>query len=468
MPENLTRREFLKELGLLGAGVTLTPVVAEGTPLDVAHAMMDDDWRPGPAARPAWVKTVDKPTVEVDWDKMQRFDERNTCRAGLVKYIGQDRLNEWTKMQQDNLNKWLQENRPGYSLKDVALQAASQVGSAAQSFLGPDKVTTPADRGVPPWKGSPEEAAKIVTAALRHLGAATVGFVELDPKTTEKLIYSFDPDGKELVFADTDRPAEEEKRRIIPRKARWVIVYTVQMSEETLKRAPTILGAQTTNLAYTRYRNIQYRLQTFLRSLGYMALGESSTNALGIAPAFGVMAGLGELSRLNRLITPEYGPMIRVFKLITDLPLAPTKPINAGIMEFCKHCKKCAEACPTKALSFDPEPTWQTRGGWNNPWHKAFFEDSTQCRLGWFQTGTNCGICFSVCPYASKDRALVHQIVKSVAATTPLFDDAFKVFHDLTYGPAPQNYKPVKDPEKWWSLDLPEYGIDTTQGRKNG
>ena len=75
-------------------------------------------------------------------------------------------------------------------------------------------------------------------------------------------------------------------------------------------------------------------MQEFFRGLGYMGLGESSINALGIAPAFGVLGGLGELSRLNRLITPEFGPMVRVFIMITDLPVATDKPIDAGIMKF--------------------------------------------------------------------------------------------------------------------------------------
>jgi reductive dehalogenase len=468
MSNMLTRRQFLKEVGLVGAGVALTPMAAAGMSVDAMNALADDESPTTRLERPSWAKPSDKPTTEIDWKAMQRYDERNTCRGGLVKYIGTEKQAEWTKIQSESLAKWLKEGKSGYTLKDVALQAASGVGSATQSFLGPEKVTAPKDRGVPTWTGTPEEANEIVTAALRHLGAATVGVVELDTNTTEKLIYSFDPDGKELVFADVDQPAEEEKRRIIPRKARWAIVYTVQMSEETLKRAPTILGAQTTNLTYTRNRNIQLRLQTFLRSLGYMALGEASTNALGISPALGVVAGLGEMSRIQRLITPEYGPMVRVFKLLTDLPMAATKPINAGIMRFCSACMKCAESCPTKALSFDREPTWQTKGGWNNPGHKAYFEDSTKCREGWARSGTNCGVCFAVCPYAGKDRALIHQFVKATASATPVMNEFFKTMHDVTFGPAKPDYSPVKDPEKWWDLDLPEYGINTMQGRKNG
>ena len=200
---------------------------------------------------------------------------------------------------------------------------------------------------------------------------------------------------------------------------------------------------------------VQAELQDFLRGLGDHGLGESSTNALGIAPAFGVMAGLGELSRLNRLVTPEFGPMARVFKMVTNLPVATDKPINAGIMEFCSHCKKCAEACPSGALSLDDQPSWDTKGPWNNPGHKAYFEDSVKCMTYWKDAGTNCGICFAVCPFAKDDKAWIHEWVKASIAAAPVTDGFIRSMDDA-FG-----YGAQKDPKEWWELDLPEYGRDS-------
>ena len=453
MPENLTRREFIKDLGALGAVAALSPVAKFG------EAGSD---KPAAIKRPPFIKEVSKPTIEIDWAQVKRYNETNTCRGGFVKYVGQDRLTKLTQIQTENLAKFLKEKKPGYTLKDVALQSGVGAGGAGTSFLGPRKARTPKDLGVPVWTGTPEEASMIVTAALRHFGAATVGFVQLENETTEKLIYSVDPDGKEMKIIDADQPAEDDKSRTIPKKARWVITYTVQMSEETLARAPTILGGLTTSLTYTRFRNIQARLQEFLRGLGYMGMGEASINATGIAPAFAVMAGLGELSRLNRLITPEYGPMVRTFKLITDLPLAPTKPIDAGIWSFCNTCTKCADLCPSKALSYTA-PTWEVRGGWNNPGHKAFFEDSTKCRSYWYEVGTNCGICFAVCPFASKNLSTYNRLRNAVIGTTSIFDRTLKSIDDLLYTPYTEFGKPQKDPELWWTLNLPDYGINTVQ-----
>ena len=458
MPENLTRREFIGELGKLGAAASLVPMVAAGESMAT---------KPFSLGRPGWIKELDEPLTEVDWQQVARYNERHTTRRGFNLYVEQDRIDQLGALAKELLEDKLKNDVPGYTLKDRALQRAARAGkSSGRVFMvDPEKFQGPDTWGVPKWEGTPEEASQLISAALRHMGAATVGFVELQTETTEKFIYSVDPDGKELRIEDVEMPEETEEYRVIPKKARYAIVYTVQMSEETMARCPTVLGSLTTSLTYTRSQNIQDRAQAFLHGLGYMGLGESSTNALGISPALGVYAGLGELSRYNRLLTPEYGPMVRVFKMLTDLPLAPTKPIDAGLYKFCHECKKCADACPGKALSFEDEPSWETRGGWNNPGHRAWFEDSVLCRF--YQrtyTGTNCGLCFSACPFATKNLASFNRVRNYMAATMPAFDKTFKSMDDLLYTNFPLEFgKPQKDCEEWWTLNLPDYGIDTVQ-----
>jgi reductive dehalogenase len=456
----LNRRDFLRAAGI-GAGAAavagVTRSAAAREPGFEAATFSDPAGRP---KRPWWVKTVDEPTIEVDWDRMQRYNERTgTVRGpGMAGYVGEDEVDRLSEVAAKNEKQRMLDNVDGYTLKDQALSGA-HVG-VGRSFLGPQSTSTPEDRGVPKWTGTPEEAAKVIRAAMRHFGAASVGFIELD-KNTRKLIYGVDPDGKELVFTDDTVASEDDDKRYIPNSCKYVIAYTVQMSTETMRRCPTPLASQTTSLAYRRGETIQASTQEFLRGLGYQCLGESSTNALGIAPAFGVMAGLGELSRLNRLITPEFGPMVRVFKLLTDLPVAVDKPIDAGIMEFCKRCKKCAEACPSESLSFLDEPTWETQGGWNNPGHKAYFENSVTCMAYWReQAGTNCGICFAVCPFAKKDRAWIHEWVKAGSSTAPFLDSFLRTMDDA-FG-----YGTQASAEDWWSLDLPEYGINSCQSVK--
>ena len=453
----VSRRDFLRLAGL-GAGAGLAAPKLAGTGKKTAYGAKKFTDPAGRPQRAWWVKTVDEPTTEVDWSKVERYNERTgTVRGpGFASYVGEDRAEALGLVQRELTSERIRNNVPGYTLKDYALDAG-QDQRLGMSFMGPQETDTPEDRGVPKWTGSPEDASRIIRAAMRHYGAARVAFLELDDNT-RKLIYSHDPDGKELIFTDEQVASETEEARYIPNKCKYVILYLVQMSEETLKRAPTMLASQTTGLTYLRGRQIQNSTQEFLRGLGYQALGESSTNALAISPALGIMAGLGELSRFNRLISPEFGPMVRVFKMLTDLPVATDKPINAGILEFCKYCKKCAEACPSGALSFETEPTWDIVGGFNNPGHKAWFDDAVKCMTYWREgAATNCGICFAVCPFAKKDQAWVHSWVKAGIATVPAMDGFFRSMDDA-FG-----YGAQKDNEEWWYLDLPELGVDSTR-----
>lgn len=62
-----------------------------------------------------------------------------------------------------------------------------------------------------------------------------------------------------------------------------------------------------------------------------------------------VLAGLGVIGANNLLITPEYGPRIRLRALSLDAQLAPTGPMD---FSPCASCDiRCREACPQKAFT---------------------------------------------------------------------------------------------------------------------
>ena len=300
----LGRRDFLRAL-TLGAGAaavagTVKPAAAAPAAFS-ASEFADPAGRP---KRPWWVKTVDKPTTEIDWAVMKRYNERNTVRQGMPGYVGKDEVDRYTEAGKKNELQRMLNNVDGYTLKDQAL-AAAHVG-VGKSFLGPQKAQTPKQRGVPNWTGTPDEAARILRAAMRHFGAATVGFFELDDNT-RKLIYGFDPDGKELIFTDDPVASETDKARFIPKSCKYCMAYTVQMSQETMRRSPTVTGSQTTSLAYKRGETIQASAQEFLRGLGYQGLGEAVDQRARHC------AGDGRHGRAGRDVAPESHDHARIW-----------------------------------------------------------------------------------------------------------------------------------------------------------
>lgn len=455
--KKITRRDFLRIAGLASIAVPASRIGAPDSIVEKKDAieLADEAGRP---QRPWWVREVEIPTVEIDWDIKKRVMAQSAVSPGgrnFADFVGEEQAAYIEEIAARNRGKNIQENVPGYSIQDYALYNAllSKTWNAG-GFLGAQAAPTPEDIGIDKWKGTPSEGARLIRVAMRQFGAAQVGFLALN-ENTRKLIFSHDPDGKEIIFEDTHEAYETEIKRVIPIKAKWVVVYSVQMSLESFKRAPTKIAHQAVISAYSRAKYIQHHTQEFIRGLGYQCLGQDVLNSLGISLAFGVLAGLGELSRTNRLITPEYGPLIRTFIMLTDLPVMVDKPIDAGIMEFCKHCKKCAESCPAGALRFEDEPSWDVKGSWNSPGHKAYFEDAVKCYTYWKEVDSDCGICLAVCPFSKKDKAWIHQWVKAGVSVLPALDGFFRSMDDAF------SYGAQKDPELWWHLDLPIFGVGT-------
>lgn len=179
--------------------------------------------------RPWWVSEVDNPTLEIDWQATERFDQTKIQQVSWRKYIGDAKADELTKRHDKKVHQWMTEGRDGYTIRDRTLDIASRnAGTSGVSFTGSwsktggggnhatgdeethfardgagppsgigSKVLSPEEMGVPRWKGTPQENARMIRSALRHFGTDQVGYVELKPDTTEKLIYEFDAmDGK--------------------------------------------------------------------------------------------------------------------------------------------------------------------------------------------------------------------------------------------------------------------------------
>lgn len=61
-----------------------------------------------------------------------------------------------------------------------------------------------------------------------------------------------------------------------------------------------------------------------------------------------VLAGLGCIGKNNMLVTPEYGPRIRLRALLLDAELTPTGPV---VFDPCEDCKiYCRKVCPENAM----------------------------------------------------------------------------------------------------------------------
>ncbi len=150
---------------------------------------------------------------------------------------------------------------------------------------------------------------------------------------------------------------------------------------------------------------------------------------------------------MGPIINPLYGPRIRLAKVFTELELVPDKPVTFGVKEFCMSCKKCADACPSQAISFDDEPSFTVDSCVRNPGIKKWYLKADQCVSWWGVMGSDCGHCITVCPYNKRD--LWHHRVAKIGTHFPLTRNLAKVLdgafgYGAYYGTA-RNLKFIED-----------------------
>jgi epoxyqueuosine reductase QueG len=165
------------------------------------------------------------------------------------------------------------------------------------------------------------------------------------------------------------------------------------------KKNPGEIYAHNYKTANTLLDQITFRTSEKIIDYGYRALAIpaslSLTRLMGNAPhkAFARAAGLGWIGKNLLLITPEYGPRIRLATVLTDIPLKPGNPIE----HQCGDCTKCIDACPVGALkhfNFDDYPSRR---------EDAFDAQKCSDRLDNMEKLSNigvsiCGLCIKVCP----------------------------------------------------------------------
>jgi reductive dehalogenase len=166
-------------------------------------------------------------------------------------------------------------------------------------------------------------------------------------------------------------------------------------------------------------------------------------NDTALSIPISVDAGLGELGRNGLLITPKYGPRVRLCKVLTDLPLAVDKPISFGVTEFCEICGKCARLCPSGAI-IEGQRTYEAHDMSNNPGVFKWPVKMLKCYTFWRQNGSDCSNCISVCPF-NKPESWVHEAARVLIGTKSGVLDRFILKLDDTSG-----YGIHKDPRSYW------------------
>jgi ferredoxin len=314
---------------------------------------------------------------DVPW---QRFDERDMMFARWRLVPGSPEFESYYAMRPEN-RAVDDEIRALPGLLSLTASKAHPLAfaSAEASFSLTRALREEVDGPVAPLRSelTPAQMTPFIKSLARYYGAYTVGITELRPYH----VYSHIGRGSGKYGAP------------ITLDHRYAIAFTVEMDRAMMGATPEASGVMESARQYVEAARVALQLGYFIRWLGYPARAHIDGNYRVIAPLVARDAGLGEIGRMGLLMTPELGPRVRLGVVTTDLPLIPDqRDDNTSVLDFCRICQKCAEACPGQSIPFGDREEIDGALRWRI--------NAESCFRYWNRIGTDCGRCVAVCPYS--------------------------------------------------------------------
>lgn len=402
-----------------------------------------------------------------EWEKkyiagdIQRFDQKYTMfnRPGWDRDINKI-LDSWSFASPPAKNK------PGYNLEDLALLISSGAGTQIGMFNF-DKPVLPGpaqflQKGMDSMMkkssavkhklpenlkadlGSPQRATEMVKKTAQWFGADSVGICKLDRRwlyshTYTEMPYQ-GPGGVEINSNSESIPQE------LPEMFQYAIVMCFEMDYDMIQYYPSDVSMAATARGYAKMAITNHHLSSFIKNLGYKVVN-CTTNDVALSVPMAMQAGLGDIARNGLLITPKWGPRVRINAMVTDMPLSPDSPIDFGVTEFCKVCEICAEKCPSQSIMYGD----RVSGSVNKSTAEGALKwpvNGETCRTYWSRVKRGCNICINVCPFNKPD-TMFHSFIRWLADHAR-WGDRLYVLGDQLMG-----YEKPKDASKFWSEWIP-------------
>jgi epoxyqueuosine reductase len=249
---------------------------------------------------------------------------------------------------------------------------------------------------------------------LKYIFPDSGGFLQ-GSELREHIIQYCRETGADLVgFAPVERwdeygeVPEAFRPRALWAPARTVIVLGIEMPLPVVETTPSVLHMELYRTVNRELDRLAVNLTRHLNRLGHASFfftrdGFSSLKALrekNLAAFSHVMAakyaGLGTVGVSHCLLTPEFGPRVRLVSVFTEATI-PGDAVQDK--ELCIKCGLCALCCPKECITMREDGVI---GDYDKTKCLAMAEELTAARC------YPCGTCVKVCP-VGRDRLLYKQ-----------------------------------------------------------
>jgi reductive dehalogenase len=270
---------------------------------------------------------------------------------------------------------------------------ATVINRAAKGKVSPKRVAVP----------DPAAMTRHIKAVALYMGADVVAIARAHPS----FLYAgsrYVQDGTANDAYETHSPQE------LVRRFPYIIVATTAWDYRKLQAHRHHIGDAAYHVSQIKGHMIVKALEGYVKELGYTALrGVVTPQAAGVA------SGVGELGRNGLVINKTFGARIHMpDPILTDLPLMPDQPVDIGVEDFCKICRKCANTCPTNSIPFGDKVVFNGVEKYKINWLTCY-----KLRPYVHDHWGSCLTCAAVCPF-TKPKAWWHSLAVWALSTCPI------------------------------------------------
>jgi reductive dehalogenase len=233
----------------------------------------------------------------------------------------------------------------------------------------------------------PAAMTRHIKAVAHYMGADVVGVAKAHPS----FLYA----GSRYVQDGTAEDSyEQESPAELVRRFPYIIQMTTAWDYQKLQAHRHHIGDAAYHISQMKGVMILKAMEGYIKELGYTALrGVVTPQAAGVA------SGIGELGRNGLVINKNFGARIHMpDPILTDLPLVPDAPVDIGVEDFCKICRKCANTCPTNSIPFGDKVVFNGIEKYKINWLTCY-----KLRPYVHEYWGSCLTCAAVCPFSKPD-----------------------------------------------------------------
>ncbi len=248
----------------------------------------------------------------------------------------------------------------------------------------------------PPLPGFPKSAPQMIGSIINIRKSIfdleknpTDGKKEIDPETLDELRqFAKSVGADEIGFASVPQEWVFKNTAIRYTQA---IVLTMEMDKARMDFAPNPDTAVMVHETYNQLGQVSNKIADWLRLRGYAAHAGHPLGGMALYPPMAQAAGLGWYGINGLVITPEFGPRVRLAAVFTEIENLPVYEgdEHAWFLDFCESCKRCIRDCPPDA--FYDEPIEHENG-------LVTVLDNSKC-FPYFAKNHGCSVCIKVCPF---------------------------------------------------------------------